>query len=94
MNLSFLRQFKNSIFYSHIWGRLYTHSLKNLSIYFIYFVSSNWVIINQQKDNEDPEDGQEAIHHPRLRQTIQWGHPVDNILGSLRKGVTKSAIKP
>ena len=23
-----------------------------------------------------------------LRQTIQWDHPVDNILGSLRKGVT------
>ena len=36
-----------------------------------------------QEDNEDPEDGQEAIDHPRLRQTIQWDHPIDNILGCL-----------
>ena len=39
--------------------------------------------IFEQEDNEDPEDGQEAIDHPRLRQTIQQDHPVDNILGSL-----------
>ena len=44
--------------------------------------------IFEQEDNEDPEDGQEAIDHPRLRQIIQQDHPVDNILGSLRKGVT------
>ena len=42
--------------------------------------------IFEQEDDEDPEDEQEAIEHPRLRQTIQWDHPVDNILGSLRKG--------
>ena len=39
--------------------------------------------IFEQEDNEDPEDGQEAIDHLRLRQTIQRDHPVDNILGSL-----------
>ena len=44
--------------------------------------------IFEQDDDEDPEDEQEAIEHPRLRQTIQRDHPVDNILGSLRKGVT------
>ena len=44
--------------------------------------------IFEQDDDEDPEDEQEAIEHPRLRQTIQQDHPVDNILGGLRKGVT------
>ena len=44
--------------------------------------------IFEQDDDEDPKDEQEAIEHPRLRQTIQWDHPIDNILGSLRKGVT------
>ena len=44
--------------------------------------------IFKQEDNEDSEDGQEAIDHPMLRQTIQRHHPIDNILGSLRKGVT------
>ena len=44
--------------------------------------------IFEQEDNEDLEDGQEAIDHPSLRQTIQRNHPIDNILGSLRKGVT------
>ena len=44
--------------------------------------------IFEQEDNEDPEHGQEAIDHPRLRQTIQRDHPVDNIFESLRKGVT------
>ena len=39
--------------------------------------------IFEQDDDEDLEDKQEAIEHPRLRQTIQWDHPVDNILGSL-----------
>ena len=44
--------------------------------------------IFEQDDDEDLEDEQEAIEHPRLRQTIQRDHPIDNILGSLRKGVT------
>ena len=44
--------------------------------------------IFEQDDVEDPEDEQEAIEHSRLRQIIQPDHPVDNILGSLQKGVT------
>ena len=44
--------------------------------------------IFEQDDDEDPEDEQEAIEHPRLRQTIQHDHPVDNILRSLQKEVT------
>ena len=44
--------------------------------------------ILEQEYNEDLEDGQEAIDHPKLRQTIQQDHPIDNILRSLRKGVT------
>ena len=47
--------------------------------------------IFEQEEDEDLEDEQEAIDHPRLRQTIQRDHPVDNILGSLRKGVTTSS---
>jgi len=39
--------------------------------------------IFEQEDNEDLEDGQEAIGHARLRQTIQQDHPIDNIIGSL-----------
>ena len=44
--------------------------------------------IFEQENDEDPEDKQEAIEHPRLRQTIQQDHPVDNILRSLQKGAT------
>ena len=44
--------------------------------------------IFEQEDDEDPEDEQEATKHPRLKQIIQRDHLVDNILGSLRKGVT------
>ena len=39
--------------------------------------------IFEQDDDEDTEDEQDAIEHPRLRQTIQWDHPDDNILWSL-----------
>ena len=39
--------------------------------------------IFEQDEDEDPEEEQEAIDHPRLRQTIQRDHPVDNILRSL-----------
>ena len=39
-----------------------------------------------EQDDDDLEDEQEAIEHPRLRQIIQQDHPVDNILRSLQKG--------
>ena len=41
----------------------------------------------EEEEVEDLESNQEAIEHPRLKQIIQRDHPVDNILGSLRKGV-------
>jgi hypothetical protein len=40
-----------------------------------------------EEEVEDPVDDQEAIEHPRLKQTIQRDHPANNILGSLRKEV-------
>jgi hypothetical protein len=44
--------------------------------------------IFEQEEAEGPEEGQGGVEHPRLRQTIQRDHPVDNILGSIQKGVT------
>ena len=43
--------------------------------------------IFEQEEDKGSEDEQEGIDHPRLRQTIQQDRPIDNILGSLRKGV-------
>jgi hypothetical protein len=43
--------------------------------------------IFEQKEDKGPEDEQEAVEHPRLKQTIQQDHPIDNIIGSLRKGI-------
>jgi hypothetical protein len=37
--------------------------------------------IFEQEETEGPEEG--GVEHPRLRQTIQRDHPVDNILGSI-----------
>jgi hypothetical protein len=42
--------------------------------------------IFEEEEAEGPEDEQGGVEHPRLRQTIQRDHPVDNILGSIRKG--------
>ena len=47
----------------------------------------NIQLIFEQDEDEGPEDQQEALDHPRLRQMIQRDHPVDNTLGSLREGV-------
>ena len=44
--------------------------------------------IFEQEEAEGPEEEQRGVEHPRLRQTIQRDHPIDNILGSIRKGVT------
>jgi hypothetical protein len=44
--------------------------------------------IFEQEEAKGPEEEQEAVEHPRLHQTIQQDHPVDNILRSIRKGVT------
>ncbi|WVZ55414.1 hypothetical protein U9M48_006074 [Paspalum notatum var. saurae] len=51
----------------------------------------------QEQENEDQaqvhkDDGQiqrqQLVPHPRVHQTVQRDHPVDNILGSIRRGVT------
>ena len=44
-----------------------------------------------QAENDDdggPIQPQRQVSHPRVHQIIQWNHPVDNILGSIRRGVT------
>jgi hypothetical protein len=48
----------------------------------------------------DEDDEYQPLHqhhgpsHPRVHQVIQWDHPVDNILGSIRRGVTtRSRLK-
>jgi TATA-binding protein-associated factor Taf7 len=43
---------------------------------------------NDQEGDEDDGDKGEAPPHPRVRQNIQRDHPVDNILGDIKKGVT------
>ena len=44
-----------------------------------------------QVDNDDDGEliqSQRQVSHPRVNQSIQRDHPVDNILGSIRRGVT------
>ena len=58
---------------------------------------------NQQEDEHiqddepqaDEDDDNQPLHqpsgrppHPRVHQSVQRDHPIDNILGSIRKGVT------
>jgi hypothetical protein len=43
---------------------------------------------NDQGGDEDNEDKGEAPPHPRVHQNIQKDHPVDNILGDIKKWVT------
>ncbi len=38
---------------------------------------------------EHPDQAQvPSVHHPRIHHIVQRDHPVDNILGDIRKGVT------
>jgi hypothetical protein len=41
-----------------------------------------------EQEEEGPKEEEGGVEHPRLRQTIQRDHLVDNILGSIRRGVT------
>jgi hypothetical protein len=44
-----------------------------------------------QEENEDDGDHERSrtrLPHPRVRQTIQRDHPMDNILGDVKKGAT------
>jgi hypothetical protein len=43
---------------------------------------------NDQRGDEDDGDKEEAPRHPRVRQNIQRDHPIDNIHGYIKKGVT------
>jgi hypothetical protein len=49
---------------------------------------------SSSKPQADENDDDQPLHqplgpsHPRVHQVIQWDHPVDNILGSTRRGVT------
>jgi hypothetical protein len=42
----------------------------------------------EQEENDDQIQRQPLVPHPRVHQSIQRDHPVDNILGSIRRGVT------
>jgi hypothetical protein len=41
-----------------------------------------------EEEEAEGEEEEEGVEHSRLYQTIQWDHPVDNIIGSIRRGVT------
>ena len=51
--------------------------------------------IQDDEPKADEDDDNQPLHqssnrppHPRVHQSVQWDHPVDNIFGSIRKGVT------
>jgi hypothetical protein len=41
----------------------------------------------EREDDDDQIQRQPLVPHPRVHQGIQRDHPVDNILGSIRKGI-------
>jgi hypothetical protein len=41
-----------------------------------------------ENDDDGPIQPQSQVPHQRVHQSIQWDHPVDNILGSIQRGVT------
>jgi hypothetical protein len=43
---------------------------------------------NDQGGNENDRDNGEAPPHPRVRHNVQRDHPMNNILGDIKKGVT------
>jgi hypothetical protein len=45
--------------------------------------------VEQDEDEDEQEESRSSPpHHPRVRQTIQCDHPVNNILGDIKKEVT------
>jgi hypothetical protein len=46
------------------------------------------VPLDQVDDDEEQIQRQPSVPHPRVHHTIQRYHPVDNILGSIKRGVT------
>jgi hypothetical protein len=51
-----------------------------------------WAMIKGVEQDEEEDDQEESRSsppsHPRVRQTIQRDHPINNILRDIRKGVT------
>src|SRR6266540_2439534 len=41
-----------------------------------------------EEEDKDPIQRQQLLPHPRVHQSVQRDHPIDNILGSIRRGVT------
>src|SRR6266540_1806256 len=41
-----------------------------------------------EEEDQEPIQRKQLLSHPRVHQSIQRDHPVDNILGSIRRGVT------
>jgi hypothetical protein len=46
------------------------------------------VPLDQVDYEEEQIQRQPSVPHPRVHRTIQRDHPVDNILGSIKRGVT------
>jgi hypothetical protein len=45
--------------------------------------------VEQDEDWDEQEKSRSSLlSHPRVRQTVQRDHPINNILGSIEKGVT------
>jgi hypothetical protein len=45
--------------------------------------------VEQDEDGDDQDKSKSSpLPHPRVRQTVQRDHPVNNILGAIEKGVT------
>jgi hypothetical protein len=45
--------------------------------------------VEQDEDEDDQDKSRSSpLPHPRVRQTVQCDHPVNNILGAIEKGVT------
>jgi hypothetical protein len=46
----------------------------------------------EQDEQDDQIQRHSLVPHPRVHQGIQRDHPVDNILGSIRRGVTTRLV--
>jgi hypothetical protein len=42
----------------------------------------------ENDDDGEPIQPQRQVSHPRVNQSVQQDHPIDNILGSIRRGIT------
>ncbi len=43
---------------------------------------------SHDEEAQEPIQREQDVPHPRVHQSIQRDHPVDNILGSIQRGVT------